>query len=156
MIAVLSETEEVEATVVETKEITGNTESQLKVYTNQSDITSIKITITKWSKGNAVVKLLKFFDMLAETYIGSDLQSFEVNEEMGSIDANYNLSSDTMTVSIYNKESIVFVEILTYPVFHISGRIVASGHQKSWFGPLVRAYVRSSVHISVTTISRER
>ena len=75
-------------TVVETKEITGNTESQLKVYTNQSDITSIKITITKWSKGNAVVKLLKFFDMLAETYIGSDLQSFEVNEEMGSIDAN--------------------------------------------------------------------
>ena len=42
--------------------------------------------------------------MLAETYIGSDLQSFEVNEEMGSIDANYNLSSDTMTVSIYNKE----------------------------------------------------
>lgn len=91
-------------TVVEIKEITGNTESQLKVYTNQSDITSIKITITKWSKGNAVVKLLKFFDMLAETYIGSDLQSFEVNEEMGSIDANYNLSSDTMTVSIYNKE----------------------------------------------------
>ena len=91
-------------TVVETKEIPGNTESQLKVYTNQSDITSIKITITKWSKGNAVVKLLKFFDMLAETYIGSDLQSFEVNEEMGSIDANYNLSSDTMTVSIYNKE----------------------------------------------------
>ena len=91
-------------TVVETKEITGNTESQLKVYTNQSDITSIKITITKWSKGNVVVKLLKFFDMLAETYIGSDLQSFEVNEEMGSIDANYNLSSDTMTVSIYNKE----------------------------------------------------
>lgn len=91
-------------TVVETKEIIGNTESQLKVYTNQSDITSIKITITKWSKGNAVVKLLKFFDMLAETYIGSDLQSFEVNEEMGSIDANYNLSSDTMTVSIYNKE----------------------------------------------------
>lgn len=91
-------------TVVEIKEITGNTESQLKVYINQSDITSIKITITKWSKGNAVVKLLKFFDMLAETYIGSDLQSFEVNEEMGSIDANYNLSSDTMTVSIYNKE----------------------------------------------------
>ena len=91
-------------TVVETKEIIGNTESQLKVYTNQSDITSIKITITKWSKGKAVVKLLKFFDMLAETYIGSDLQSFEVNEEMGSIDANYNLSSDTMTVSIYNKE----------------------------------------------------
>ena len=91
-------------TVVETKEITGNTESQLKVYTNQSDITSIKITITKWSKGNAVVKLLKFFDMLSETYEGSDLQSFEVNEEMGSIDANYNLSSDTMTVSIYNKE----------------------------------------------------
>ena len=77
---------------------------QLKVYTLNSDITSIKITITKWSKGNAVVKLLKFFDMLSETYEGSDLQSFEVNEEMGSIDANYNLSSDTMTVSIYNKE----------------------------------------------------
>ena len=91
-------------TVVETKEIIGNNEMQLKVYATQSDITSIKITITKWSKGNAVVKLLKFFDMLAETYIGSDLQSFEVNEEMGSIDANYNLSSDTMTVSIYNKE----------------------------------------------------
>ena len=90
--------------VVETKEITGNKEMQLKVYATQSDITSIKITITKWSKGNAVVKLLKFFDMLAETYEGSDLQSFEVNEEMGSLDANYNLSSDTMTVSIYNKE----------------------------------------------------
>lgn len=90
--------------VIETEEITGNKQVQLKVYTMNSDITSIKITITKWSKGNAVVKLLKFFDMLSETYEGSDLQSFEVNEEMGSIDANYNLSSDTMTVSIYNKE----------------------------------------------------
>lgn len=90
--------------VVETKEITGNDQMQLKVYTSQSDITSIKITITKWSKPNAVVKILKFFDMLAETYEGSDLQSFEVNEEMGSIDASYNLSSDTMSVSIYNKE----------------------------------------------------
>lgn len=90
--------------VVETKEITGNNEVQLKVYTTQSDITSIKITITKWSKGSAVVKILKFFDMLAETYEGADLQSFEVNEEVGSIDASYNLSSDTMSVSIYNKE----------------------------------------------------
>ena len=90
--------------VVETKEITGNNQVQLKVYTSQTDITSIKITITKWSKPNAVVKILKFFDMLAETYEGADLQSFEVNEEMGSIDASYNLSSDTMSVSIYNKE----------------------------------------------------
>lgn len=90
--------------VVENQTITNNTEMQRKVYTSLSDITSIKITITKWSKASAVVKLLKFFDMLAETYEESDLQSFEVNEEMGSIDANYNLSSDTMTVSIYNKE----------------------------------------------------
>lgn len=90
--------------IVATDTYSGNTSVQRKIYTTITDVTSIKITITKWSKPNAVAKIIKFFDMLAETYEESDLQSFEVNEEMGSIDANYNLSSDTMTVSIYNKD----------------------------------------------------
>ncbi len=90
--------------VIKTENFTGNTEVQKKIYTELNEVTSIKITITKWSTKNAVVKLLKFFDLLAETYLESDLQSFEVNEEMGSIDGNFALSSDTMTVSIYNKD----------------------------------------------------
>ena len=81
-----------------------NTEIVKKIYPNVIDIDKVAITIFKWSTPNACVKLMKFFDMLSEVYEGSDLLSFEVNEEMSSEDANYNINSDTMCVSIYNKD----------------------------------------------------
>lgn len=90
--------------LVESQSIISNTQVQRKIYNEIEDITSLKITIQKWNKPNATVKLLKFFDKLAETYLENDLKEFEVNEEMFSEDANYNINSDTMTVTIYNRE----------------------------------------------------
>lgn len=90
--------------IVKSEEFTNNSEVQKKIYTTLSDITSIKITITKWNTPYACVKILKFFDMLAETYIGNELKDFEVNEEMASVDTTYNINSDTMSVTIYNKD----------------------------------------------------
>lgn len=90
--------------VLETKVFTKNTEVQLKVYTSLESVNTIRLAITQWNKPNACVKILKFFDMLSETYLEKDLASFEVNEEMGSSEGNYNLSSDTMTVFLYNKD----------------------------------------------------
>lgn len=91
-------------TVLEEKSYTGNDKVEKRVTTSLMDVTSIRITITKWNTPNACIKLIKFFDTLAETYYGNDLESFEVNEEMGSVDGEYNLSSDTMTVTLYNKD----------------------------------------------------
>ena len=90
--------------VVHTENITNNTQMQVRVTPYIEDITSIRITITRWSKGNACVKLLKFYDRLAELYEGDAIQMFEVNEEMSSAEGNYNINSDTMTVTIYNAD----------------------------------------------------
>ena len=91
-------------TILEETNYTDNDKVEKRVTTNLMDVTSIRITITKWNTPNACVKIIKFFDTLAETYYGVDLQSFEVNEEMGSVDGEYNISSDTMTVTLYNKD----------------------------------------------------
>ena len=91
-------------TTVHTETVTNNTQVTRKVYCALEDITSIEMSITKWSKPNACVKLLNFFDKLSETYEGDDLLSFEINEEMSPEDATYNLNSDTMSVTIYNRD----------------------------------------------------
>lgn len=90
--------------IVSTQSYSSNNLVQKRIITDQIDITSIKIKITRWNNSNACVKILKFFDLLSETYEGKDIREFEVNEEMCSEDTNYNINSDVMSVTIYNKD----------------------------------------------------
>ena len=88
--------------VVHTEEITGNSAIEIKLEPKVNDITSIRMTISKWSTPNACAKVIQFYDKLYEEYAGDAMQMFEVNEEMCSTDGNYNINSDTMTVTLHN------------------------------------------------------
>lgn len=90
--------------IVKTDTITGNTEVEILVNPKIADITSVRMTISKWSTPNACAKILRFFERVYETYEGKDLLSFEVGEELCSSEGNYNINSDSMTVSIYNED----------------------------------------------------
>lgn len=87
---------------VKTDTITGNKEMEVVLTPVVEDITAVRLTISKWSQPNACVKILRCFDKVSEVYEGGDLQSFDVNEELCSSEGNYNISSDTMTVVMYN------------------------------------------------------
>ncbi len=84
--------------------VQGNALLEVVLQPVLEDITSVRLTITKWNVSNACVKILRSFDRLYEMYEGEMLQSFEVNEEMCAADGNYNINSDTMTVSIHNTD----------------------------------------------------
>ncbi len=90
-------------TIVKTENITGNTELEVVLEPKLADITSIRMTISKWNTPNACAKVLRFFEKVYESYDGNALQSFEIGEELCSIEGNYNINSDSMTVSIYNE-----------------------------------------------------
>ena len=90
--------------VVKTEEIKGNDLLEVILTPKVEDVTSVKMTITKWSQSNACAKIMQFYETLFETYEGDAVQMFEVNEELGAADGNYNINSDTMTVSLYNEE----------------------------------------------------
>lgn len=89
---------------VERETVVGNAELENEFKPQVDDITSVRLTISKWSTPNACAKILVCYDRLAEEYQGDAMQMFEVNEELGAADGNYNINSDTMTVSLYNKE----------------------------------------------------
>ena len=91
-------------TVVATEQIEGNDLLEVILTPKVEDITSVRMTITKWSQPNACAKIMQFYETLFETYEGDAVQMFEVNEELGAADGNYNINSDTMTVSLYNEE----------------------------------------------------
>lgn len=91
-------------TVVAYKEVLDNTQVQYRLVKTVLNVTAIRLTVYSWSVPNACVKLMRFFDTITETYDESELQSFEVNEELCSEDASFNLNSDSMSVTIYNKE----------------------------------------------------
>lgn len=90
--------------VVHTEEITGNSAIEIKLEPKVNDITSIRMTISRWSTPNACAKVIQFYDKLYEEYTGDAMQMFEVNEEMCSTDGNYNINSDTMTVTLHNTD----------------------------------------------------
>lgn len=90
--------------IVRREEITGNTEIERVLEPRIADITSVRLTIAKWSVPNACAKILRFYERLYEIYEGNALQSFEVGEELCSVEGNYNINSDTMTVDIYNED----------------------------------------------------
>lgn len=62
------------------------------------------MTVRKWNVPNACAKIIQFYDKLYEVYFGDALQMFEVNEEMCSSDGNYNINSDSMTVTLHNTD----------------------------------------------------
>lgn len=88
--------------------ITNNNQVQLQIpfETTLEDVKQMKLVIRKWSQGNAVAKILQFFDVLEESYEGSDLKSFEVSESMATDGEgiSYGINSDTMSVCIYNRD----------------------------------------------------
>ena len=90
--------------IVYTDTIKANRLTQVRLTPQLEDITSIRLTISKWSKANACAKILKFYDRMMERYEGDAIEMFEVSEEMGAADGNYNIVSDTMTVNIFNKD----------------------------------------------------
>lgn len=90
-------------TIVRTDNITGNTELEIVLEPRLADITSIRMIISKWNTPNACAKVLRFFEKVYESYDGNVLQSFEIGEELCSVEGNYNINSDSMTVSIYNE-----------------------------------------------------
>ncbi len=89
--------------VVKTEKVMDNTNFDIILQPRVADITSIRMTINKWNTPNSCAKILRFFEKVYETYEGQDLQSFEVGEELSSAEANYNINSDSMSVSIYNE-----------------------------------------------------
>ena len=91
-----------ESVVAKTDTVTDNDSVEVKFEPHIEDITSIKLTVSKWNTPNACVKILKFYDRLFERYEGDAVQMFEVTEEMGSADGSYNINSDVMTVSLHN------------------------------------------------------
>lgn len=90
--------------IIYTDTVTANRQTQVRLTPQLEDITSIRLTISKWSKTNACAKILKFYDRMMERYEGDAIEMFEVSEEMGAADGNYNIVSDTMTVNIFNKD----------------------------------------------------
>ena len=90
-------------TVVKTQLLRNNNKMFLRIQAYETDITSVRLTITKWSRPNAHAKIIKFYDKLSEMYEGDAVQMFELTEEMGNEEGNYNISSDTLTVSLYNE-----------------------------------------------------
>ncbi len=90
-------------TIVKNDTITGNRQVEILVNPKIADITSVRMTISKWSMPNACAKILRFFERVYETYEGKDLLSFEVGEELCSSEGNYSINSDSMTVQIYNE-----------------------------------------------------
>ena len=80
--------------VVKTERIVGNTDVEIIVEPKVADITSVRMTISKWSVPNACAKILRFFERVYESYTGKDLLNFEVSEELCSAEDNYNINSD--------------------------------------------------------------
>ncbi len=90
--------------VVKSETVTGNTAVKIVVSPKVADITSVRMTISKWSVPNGCAKILRFFERVYESYEGKDLLSFEVGEELSSSEGNYSINSDSMTVQIYNED----------------------------------------------------
>lgn len=88
--------------VIKRDEIIGNSSVFIELTPKITDITSVKMSVKKWSSPYGCAKILQFYDSLSETYEGDALENFEVTEEMGTEDG-FNINSDTLVVSIYNE-----------------------------------------------------
>ncbi len=94
-------------TLIDTRAVTGNSSVTISVkYDNPfEDITSIKMTISKWSTPVAKAKIIQFFDTVKEDYEGADLKEFEILEELCKDgEVGFGINSDTASFTIYNKD----------------------------------------------------
>lgn len=92
--------------IVKTEKIEDNTDLDRVLEPRIADITSVRLTIAKWSVPNACAKILRFYERLYEIYEGNALQSFEVGEELCSVEGNYNIKrtrSVSRTSRIYRR-----------------------------------------------------
>lgn len=69
-------------------------------------VTRIRLEVHRWNKPNCKAKIMSFYTLLEEEYLGSDLKDFEVLQELSEQTDNvtYGISSDTATITIYNKD----------------------------------------------------
>lgn len=92
--------------LVDTRPIRGNDKVGVQIHyaVPLVGITSVKMTILKWSAPNAKAKLLQFFDIVEEEYTGADLKEFEILEELCKDgDVGFGINSDTASFTLYNK-----------------------------------------------------
>lgn len=70
------------------------------------NVVRIKLEVLKWSHPGTKIKILQFFDIVEETYQGSDLKQFEIIEELATDTegVSYGINSDTLNVTIFNNE----------------------------------------------------
>lgn len=122
-------------TVIAYQEVLNNTEVRYRLVKTVLNVTSIKLTVYKLNVGNSCVKLMRFFDTLNETYDESDLQGFEVNEEMCAEDSSFGLNSDAMTVTIYNKDK-------KFTTGYLKNLLVLDRKVKPYLGVLVNGEVQ--------------
>lgn len=93
--------------IINTLPVRGNNKVSIAVYYQNPvvDVTSIKMTILKWSAPNAKAKILQYFDIVEEEYDGANLKEFEVLEELCKDgDIGFGINSDTASFTIYNKD----------------------------------------------------
>jgi len=93
--------------LVDTRQIRNNNKVGVSVLYEipLAGITSIKMTIYKWSQKNAKAKMLQFFDIVEEEYLGGDLKEFEILEELCKDgDVGFGINSDSASFTIYNKD----------------------------------------------------
>ena len=89
------------------REVRGNTNVQNTVYYEGAllDITAVEIQIYTWSTPNVKAKIIQFFDIVEEEYLGSDLKEIEVYEEIeSSASSMFGISGNTLKVVLYNKD----------------------------------------------------
>lgn len=92
--------------LVDTRPVRGNDKVGVQIHyaVPLVGITSIKMTILKWSAPNAKAKLLQYFDIVEEEYTGADLKEFEILEELCKDgDVGFGINSDTASFTLFNK-----------------------------------------------------
>lgn len=90
--------------VKNTIEIRNNLSTQIRISTNTEEANRIRLKVYKWSTPNACIKILQSYAMLSETYLESEIESFEISEETSTEDGDYTLSSNQLSLTLYNKD----------------------------------------------------
>jgi hypothetical protein len=99
-----------DTTLLHTVEVTDNEDISYQkdlIDLNLSGVTKLVLEITRWSHTGRQVKILEFFAVVQETYIGGDLFNISLLEEREFSDGSLpigNISANELTVQIYNKD----------------------------------------------------
>jgi hypothetical protein len=97
-------------TLLHTVEVVGNVDIRYQKDLSNlslSGVTKLVLQITKWSRSGRQVKILEFFAVVQETYIGDDLFNISLLEEREFSDGSLpigNISANELTVQIHNAD----------------------------------------------------